>query len=68
MVAAVGPGAPLSDVDGTYRQWFATLRASAVLIRPDFACYGAAPRDGGPAARHALVSAARAALAGGTGE
>ena len=68
VVAGVGPGTPLSDVDGTYGDWFATLAATAVLVRPDFVVYGAVPRDGGPHALDALVGHARAALMGGPGE
>jgi flavoprotein hydroxylase len=33
----------VEDVDGTYRSWFAEHRAAAVLQRPDFYLFGAAP-------------------------
>jgi 2-polyprenyl-6-methoxyphenol hydroxylase-like FAD-dependent oxidoreductase len=68
VVTAVGPGSELRDVDGAYGKWFGELAAAAVLVRPDFAVYGAARRGGGPLAVDALVGHARATLGGGTGE
>ena len=40
------------DVDGSYADWFATLGATVVLVRPDFQVYGASAN---PADADALV-------------
>ncbi|MBP0457197.1 bifunctional 3-(3-hydroxy-phenyl)propionate/3-hydroxycinnamic acid hydroxylase [Streptomyces montanisoli] len=42
----------VSDVDGTYRRWFADLGSSAVAVRPDFYVFGTAS---GPGAANALA-------------
>ncbi|MFE6365693.1 bifunctional 3-(3-hydroxy-phenyl)propionate/3-hydroxycinnamic acid hydroxylase [Streptomyces sp. NPDC057806] len=41
------PGAiRVHDVDGTYRDWFAELGCSAVVVRPDFYVFGTASEPG----------------------
>jgi 3-(3-hydroxy-phenyl)propionate hydroxylase len=37
-----GPGKPVLDADGTYREWLDQLGSRAVLVRPDFYVYGTA--------------------------
>lgn len=37
-----GPGKPVIDADGTYREWLEQLDSTAVLVRPDFYVYGTA--------------------------
>lgn len=45
VVAEVGPegsGAPVTDLDGIYATWLASLGRTAVLVRPDFFVWGSA--------------------------
>jgi len=42
VVAALGPGGTVDDVDGRYTAWLADRGACAVLQRPDFYVYGSA--------------------------
>ncbi|MEV0848178.1 bifunctional 3-(3-hydroxy-phenyl)propionate/3-hydroxycinnamic acid hydroxylase [Streptomyces sp. NPDC049954] len=69
--AAAHPGATLvRDADGTYRDWFAELNCSAVVVRPDFHVFGAAGDPGAavPLAEELLrtLGADFAPTAGGT--
>jgi len=59
--ARVGADAPVHDVDGTYRRWFADTGVEVVLQRPDFYVFGTAPRADGASG---LVRALREAIAG----
>jgi hypothetical protein len=42
VVASVGPGGVVTDVDGAYARWFAAHGVVAALQRPDFALFGTA--------------------------
>ncbi|MDS0803605.1 bifunctional 3-(3-hydroxy-phenyl)propionate/3-hydroxycinnamic acid hydroxylase MhpA [Burkholderia cenocepacia] len=44
-VGAPGTEALFEDIHGVYQNWFAQLRAQAVLVRPDFYVYGVANLD-----------------------
>lgn len=41
LVAGIGAGTAIEDVDGDYRRWFGRLGCRAVLVRPDFYLFGA---------------------------
>jgi 3-(3-hydroxy-phenyl)propionate hydroxylase len=41
-LSAEGPGKPVIDANGSYREWLDELDAMAVLVRPDFYVYGTA--------------------------
>jgi len=61
IVAHVGPGATIEDVDGRATRWLAGTGAAVVLQRPDFYAFGGAARiEDAPE----LVAALRAALGG----
>ncbi len=60
--AHVGPGAAVTDVDGTYGRWFDAAGIGVVLQRPDFYVFGTATDLTGASA---LVHALRRALAAG---
>jgi hypothetical protein len=40
-VVGIGAGTAVHDVDGSYRDWFASLGTRAVIVRPDFYVFGA---------------------------
>jgi hypothetical protein len=42
--AQVGNGAPIEDVSGGYREWFAAAGVEVALQRPDFYLFGTARR------------------------
>jgi hypothetical protein len=44
ITAHFGPGG-WTDTDGDYTQWFDTINARVVLIRPDFHIFGSSPGD-----------------------
>jgi flavoprotein hydroxylase len=57
----VAPGAPVEDLNGGYARWFGAHAAEVVLVRPDFAVFGTAPKLADAAA---LVEALRRRIAG----
>ncbi len=42
VIGAAGSGAPIEDVNGTYRDWFESLDRVAVIARPDYYLFGSA--------------------------
>lgn len=59
IVVHLGEGAPVQDIDGRYRTWFADLGARYVILRPDF--YVAATLPDAAALNRALGEIARRA-------